>query len=131
MDVTSYGYGLEGYLNGEKKSPPPTIVNAEEEGGSVVNEEFVSWQRQDRRVAAWLLSSLSLGALGLVVGLRSARDIWSALETNFARRSTTKIMQYRQPMQNLKKDSLTMSEYVGKMRNYFDLLGSVVSRPPF
>ena len=128
VDVTAYGYGLEGYLNGEKKPPPPMIVTTEEEEGSVVNEEFISWQRQDRRVAAWLLSSLSEGALGLVVGLRFARDIWSALETNFANRSTAKIMQYRQQMQNLKKDSLTMSEYVGKMRNYFDLLGSVGCR---
>ncbi|XP_042027284.1 uncharacterized protein LOC121774483 [Salvia splendens] len=104
------------------------IVVAEEEGESAMNEEFISWQRQDRRVTAWLLSSLSEGALGLVVGLRSSRDIWSALETNFASRSTAKIMQYRQQMQNLKKDSLSMSEYIGKMRSYFDLLGSVRCR---
>ncbi|XP_042056139.1 uncharacterized protein LOC121800688 [Salvia splendens] len=128
VDVTAYGYGLEGFMNREKKSPPQTIVIVEGEGGSVINDEFISWQRQDRRVAAWLLSSLSEGALGLVVGLRSARDICSALETNFASRSTAKIMQYRQQMQNLKKDSLTMSEYIGKMRNCFDLLGSVGCR---
>ncbi|XP_042063548.1 uncharacterized protein LOC121807400 [Salvia splendens] len=37
-------------------------------------------------------------------------------------------MQYQQQMQNLKKDSLSMSEYFGKMRNFFDLLGSVGCR---
>lgn len=31
-------------------------------------------------------------------------------------------------MQNLKKDGLTMTEYLGKMRNFFDLLGSVGCR---
>lgn len=31
-------------------------------------------------------------------------------------------------MQNLKKNALTMSEYLSKMRNYFDLLGSVGCR---
>ena len=94
----------------------------------VINPSLISWQRQDRRVAGWLLSSLSEGALTLVVGLGSARDIWSAVETNFARRSTAKVMQYRQQLQNLRKDSLTMSEYISKMRTYFDLLSFVGCR---
>lgn len=34
-------------------------------------------------------------------------------------------MQYRQQLLNLKKDSLTMSEYLRKMKTYFDLLASV------
>ena len=118
-----YGYGLEGFLTGEI-NPPPQMVPDPDEGSMVMNPAFVAWQRQDRRVAGWLLSSLSERALTLVVGLRSSRDIWRALETNFASRSTAKVMQYRQQLQNLKKDALTMSEYLSKMRTYFHLLGS-------
>ena len=92
VDVAVYGYGLEGFLTGEATAPPQMVPDAEE-GTLVMNPAFLAWQRQDRRVAGWLLSSLSEGALTLVVGLRSARDIWCALETNFASRSTAKVMQ--------------------------------------
>ena len=127
VDVAVCGYSLENFLTGDA-NPPPQMIPDPAEGTMVLNPAYIAWQRQDRRVAGWLLSSLSEAALVLVVGLRSARDIWSALETNFASRSTAKVMQYRQQMQNLKKDSLTMSEYLSKMRSYFDLLGSVGCR---
>lgn len=127
VDVVVYGYGLEGFLTGETDPPEQMILHTDGES-MVVNPAFVAWQRQDRRVAGWLLSSLSESALTLVVGLRSARDIWRALETNFASRSTAKVMQYRQQMQTLKKEGLTMTEFLGKMRTYFDLLGSVGCR---
>ena len=74
VDVAVYGYGLEGFLTGETDPPEQTI--ADQDGETMVqNPAFVSWQRQHRRVAGWLLSSLYENALTLVVGLRSARDI--------------------------------------------------------
>ena len=83
VDVAVCGYGLEAFLT-EEACAPPQMIPDPTEGNMVINPAFVAWQRQYRRVAGWLLSSLSEGALILVVGLRSARDIWSALETNFA-----------------------------------------------
>lgn len=121
-----YGYGLESFLIGEA-SPPPQMIADPVAGSFVMNPAFIAWQRQDRRLAGWLLSSLSEGALSLVVGLKSAKDIWEVLETNFASRSTAKVMQYKQQMQSLRK-ALSMSEYLGKTRNYFDLLSSVGCR---
>ena len=104
---------------------PPQMIADPEEGSLVMNPAYMAWQTQDRRVAGWVLSSMSEGTLTLVVGLRSARDIWCALETNFASRLTAKVMQYIQQLHRLKKDSLKMSEYLIKMRTYFDLLASV------
>ena len=127
VDIAVYGYGLEAFITGET-DPPPRLIPDQDGESMVSNPAFTTWQRQDRRVAGWLLSSLSENALTLVVGLRSARDIWCALETNFASRSTAKVMQYSQQMQNLKKDALSMTEYLGKMRTYFDLLGTVGCR---
>ena len=117
----SLWYGFEGFLTGET-DPPEQLVLASHGESMVVNPSFVSCQMQDRRVVGWLLSSLSENALTLVVGLRSARDIWKALETNLSSRSIAKVMQYRQQMQTLKKDGLTMTKYLGKIRTYFDLL---------
>ena len=102
VEVAVWGYGLEGFLTGDAVSPPQTLQDPVQ-GAMVPNPAFIAWQRQDRRVVGWLLSSLSEGALVLVVGLRSVKDIWRPLETNFASRLTTKVMQYRQQMQNKKK----------------------------
>lgn len=118
------GYGLESYVY-EARTPPMQVIPGPVEGTLIPNPDFISWRRQDQRLAGWILSSLSESALRLVVGLKTARDILRALKTNFASRSTAKVMQYRQLIQNLKKDSLPMSEYLSKMKSYFDLLGSV------
>ncbi|XP_047942426.1 uncharacterized protein LOC125189201 isoform X1 [Salvia hispanica] len=117
VEIAVWGYGLESYLS-EEAPPPPMNVPGTTQGTMVENPEFKTWQRQDRQLAGWILSSLSEGALVHVVGLRSARDILSALETNFASRSTAKVMQYRQLVQNMKEESLPM-------KTLFDLLGSV------
>lgn len=127
VEVFVWGYGLEGFLTGEVV-PPPQMLQDPAQGTVVPNPTFITWQRQDRRLAGWLLSSLSEGALVLVVGLRSTKDIWRALETNFASRSMAKVMQYRQQMRNQREDSLPMSEFLTKMRTCFDLLGSVGCR---
>ncbi|XP_042056421.1 uncharacterized protein LOC121801010 [Salvia splendens] len=99
VDVVVYGYELESFLTGEA-SPPPQMIVDPAVGSLVINPAFFVWQR-------------------------SAKDIWGALENNFPSHSTAKVMQYRQQMQNLRKETLSMSEYLGKMRNYFDLLNSV------
>ena len=127
VEVAIWGYGLEGFITGEA-IPPLQMIEGPLDGQMMPNPEYIAWQRQDRRVASLLLSSLSEGALVLVVGLRSARDIWRALEINFASKSTAKVMQYRQQIQNMKRESLSMSEFLNKMKSFFDLLGSVGCR---
>ena len=124
VEIAVWGYRLESYLSEEADSPP-MMVPGTTQGTMVENPEFKTWQRQYRRLAGWILSSLSESALVHVVGLRSARDILSALETNFASRSTAKVMQYRQQVQNMKKESLPMKEYLSKIKTLFDLLSSV------
>ena len=92
------------------------------------NPEYVAWKRQNQRLAAWLLSSLSESAMVLVVGLKTTKDIWEAIQTNFANRSMAKIMQHRLQIQTMKKESLSMKEYLSKMKSCFDILGSAGSK---
>ncbi|CAA0817448.1 Unknown protein, partial [Striga hermonthica] len=85
---------------------------------------FSIWQRQDQILASWILSSLSESILILTVGLESSKQIWLALENNFATQSQAKIMQYKILLQSLKKTGIAMKEYLSKMKSYCDVLAS-------
>lgn len=121
--ATIRGYGLEGFLTGTMEKPQEWIS---EKGATqrTPNPDYINWERQDQLLAAWLQSSLSEGIMVLVVGLSSTSDIWRALETNFSSQSKAKLMQYKLQLQTLKKDNLSMSEYLTKIKTCCDLLGS-------
>lgn len=121
--ATVRGYGLEPYLMGEQIIPPKMVVTTESSTMSP-NPSFLVWHQQDQRLAAWLQSSLDESAMVIVVGLTTSREIWSALETNFASQSKAKIMHYKLQLQTLRKDSLTMMEYLNKIKSICDMLGS-------
>ncbi|XP_041995621.1 uncharacterized protein LOC121745715 [Salvia splendens] len=123
VEATIWGYGLESHLTGEG--------GPLQEAGSSVTEmtpESLAWRHQDQRLEAWLLSSLSESALILVVGLKTTKDIWNALQTNYARQSRAKVMQIKLQWQNTKKESLSMQEYLNKMKTCFDFLASAGSK---
>ena len=117
------GYGLEGYLTGEQ-NPPPRVLTPTGATEVVPNPAFSSWNMQDQRLSHWLQSSFSESTMVIVVGLSSSRDIWEALEANFSSQSRAKIMQYKLQLQTVKKDGLSMTAYLNKVKNYCDLLGS-------
>ncbi|KAK6139417.1 hypothetical protein DH2020_026842 [Rehmannia glutinosa] len=112
------GYGLEGFIDGTNPAPERLIEDA-------INLVFLAWQRQDQLLASWILSSLSDGTLILTVGLSSSKEIWDALEQNFASQTNAKIMQIKMQLTTLKKNGLTMREYLNKMKSCCDLLAIV------
>ena len=90
-----------------------------------MNLEYVTWQRQDQLLVSWLLSSMSESILPQMVGCNIATDIWRTLNKVFAIRCKAKIMQYKLQIQSLKKSSLTMREYLLKMKMYYDTTTSI------
>ncbi|WKA00029.1 hypothetical protein VitviT2T_018424 [Vitis vinifera] len=60
-----------------------------------------------------------------VVGCSLAFEVWNTISQNFNSQSSAKVMFYKSQMQMLKKDGLTMRDYLTKMKNYCDLLATV------
>ncbi|KAK6148911.1 hypothetical protein DH2020_016436 [Rehmannia glutinosa] len=120
--TTIKGYGLESFITEGTKMPENFTTT--EKGEKEVNPNFLQWQRQDQILASWILSSLSESILILTVGLSTSREIWSTLENNFAAQSQAKIMQYKIMLQSLKKNGLSMREYLSKMKACCDVLAS-------
>ncbi|CAA0831174.1 Unknown protein [Striga hermonthica] len=121
--TTVRGFGLEGFLDGTSEAPT-RFIPGEEEGILQVNPEFTTWQRQDQLLASWLLSSLSESILISVVGMSSSSQIWKSLESSFSTQSKARTMHYRIQLQNLKKGTLSIREYVNKVKLCCDTLAA-------
>ncbi|KAH6775243.1 hypothetical protein C2S52_012804 [Perilla frutescens var. hirtella] len=93
---------------GESSPPPECITDDEENQGKK--------------------SSLSEGTMVLIIGLNSTHEIWNALESNFASQSRAKLMQYKLQLQTLKKDNLSMKDYLSLGHEHDPVMMSITSR---
>ncbi|KAK6141030.1 hypothetical protein DH2020_025211 [Rehmannia glutinosa] len=116
------GYGLEDFIT--KANNRPSELLTDDEGKEIPNPSFIAWQRQDQLLASWILSSLSDSILTLMVGLESAKEIWHTLETNFTSQNTAKQMQLKLQLQTLRKNNMSIRDYLSKMKGLFDALAA-------
>lgn len=89
------------------------------------NPKFLHWVQQDQNVLCWINATLSESILAHVVGLSSAQDVWVALERRFASFSRSYIIRLKTQLQTIKKGSLSMTEYIQKIKHLSDSLASV------
>ncbi|KAK6158153.1 hypothetical protein DH2020_005467 [Rehmannia glutinosa] len=117
------GCGLLGFLTGKIQPPEKFLINTETQEAKS-NREYEIYLRQDQLLASWILSTLSKSILVLAVGLDSASEIWNFLETNFSSHSKARLMEYKFQLQNLKKRSMSMRDYLNKPKACCDALAS-------
>lgn len=76
---------LLNFINEDAPIPHQEVDSSD--GKTVQNPDNTSWVRTDRLVKAWITGTLSEDVLGLAVGLRTSKDAWNALCTEFAQNS--------------------------------------------
>ncbi|KAK9207149.1 hypothetical protein WN943_017434 [Citrus x changshan-huyou] len=130
------GNGLEGYIDGSRICPSQFLSpEARSEGSSSSsiegqeNPEYAAWRRQDQLLLSWILSSMNVDILSLVVSSKTSFELWKNLEKQFGSESMAKKVHLKMLLSNLRKGSLTMSEYFTKLKsvtNGLALAGSPV-----
>lgn len=96
-----------------------------------INDAFIDWSRQDRLLLSWILSSISESILGQAVGCKTSSEAWHTILDNFASQTRAREMQLKTQLQNLKKGSQTMIEYLSKIKNITDSLANIGQPLPF
>uniref|UniRef100_A0A5B7A6J5 PGG domain-containing protein n=1 Tax=Davidia involucrata TaxID=16924 RepID=A0A5B7A6J5_DAVIN len=71
-----------GFIDGMNPAPAETIT-VPHDTREIENQNYLSWRRSDRLLKGWIIGSLSEHILGIVVGLNTARDVWTKLENHF------------------------------------------------
>lgn len=77
-----------------------------------MSTDFLYWEQQDQLLVSWLLSSMTKGTLTWMVGCDNASQIWEKLNTYFAAQTRAKMSQLKIMLQNVKKNSLNINEYL-------------------
>uniref|UniRef100_A0A803R258 Uncharacterized protein n=1 Tax=Cannabis sativa TaxID=3483 RepID=A0A803R258_CANSA len=91
----------------------------------IVSILYTDWEVQDQLLVSWLLSSMTESLLTRMVGCNTSHQIWNALEKHFTLKVSSKILEFRTKLQNLKKGSLSLNDYLLKVKQTVDLLASV------
>ncbi|KAL6315361.1 hypothetical protein AAG906_000468 [Vitis piasezkii] len=119
-----HGHNLQHFVIGVH-DPPLKFRSSEDRSRGIMNQDFLDWEQQDQLLVSWLISSMSKGVLSRCVNCESDFQIWKTLKVYFVSQTHAKISQYKTLLQNTKKESLSMNEYLLKIRGFVDLLALV------
>lgn len=124
IESAIYGYQLDKFIDLHPQIPQKFVSPADELSGKI-NDAFIDWSRQDRLLLSWILSSISESVLGQAVGCKTSSEAWHTIINNFASQTRARDMQLKTQLQNLKKGSQTMSEYLSKIKTITDSLANI------
>ena len=74
---------------------------------------------------SWIYSFHTEPMMAQIVSHTSVFAIWEALECKYATSSTTKLIELKTQLQNIKKWGMTVNEYIFKIRKLKDKLASI------
>lgn len=121
------GAQLVGFLDDSIKPPSKMVVLQDKDGNpgkKVVNVVYTQWVAQEQQVLSYLLMSLSREVFTQVATLTRASEVWSAIEGIYASQSRVRVINTRLARSATKKENLSMSDYVGKMKSLADEMSS-------
>lgn len=123
------GVGLLSFVNGGSPEPIPLIHVPNISGGyrDVPNPDHQQWVRSDQIVQAWLVGSLSQDILSVVLGARTAQEVWTSLGNHFNRVSSSRLFELQRRLQTISKTDKSMSDYLKEIKGLCDQLNSVGS----
>ncbi|XP_039022461.1 uncharacterized protein LOC120154905 [Hibiscus syriacus] len=111
------------YISGDNPAPSQFVTN--ESGQLEENPVYPVHRQQDKLLASWLLTTVSMEVLPHLTGLTSSRTIWNAVSRLFGVRSSAKISSLRHNFHSQRKAGLTVSDYLAKIKTICDLLNVV------
>ncbi|KAK8363853.1 hypothetical protein V6Z11_A03G192700 [Gossypium hirsutum] len=115
------GY-LTGFLEGTLPAPPRFVQSLD--GSLVSNTEASSYFQQDKLLAFWLLSTISLYLLSFFTDAKMVCDVWTTATGLFVAVAVTraKLFHIRHDFHSIKKGALSVKEYIAKIQNTCALL---------
>lgn len=115
-------HGLLGFVDGSCCCPPEFMIDSIGNVTKDINPHYITWIQQDQNILCWINATLTERVLAHIVGLKTSRAVWVALEKRFASLSRSHIIQLKTQLQSIKKGSQPISEYVQRIKHLVDSL---------
>uniref|UniRef100_A0A2N9FA52 Uncharacterized protein n=1 Tax=Fagus sylvatica TaxID=28930 RepID=A0A2N9FA52_FAGSY len=103
----------------------PAATSIEESGKQIPNQKFEEWQQVDLLLRSWVTGTLSEEALGHVVGMNTAREVWECLEAKYLQATKERELQLRRQLQMPKKDNVSLDTYLRNFKSICDSLAAI------
>lgn len=102
---------LLAHVDGSSTSPSPDLTV---DGKVTPNPGYASWLEEDQRVLLLLQSSLTEEAMAKVIGVSTARELWTNLKRVYSYDSIEHTQNLQDTLRQLKKGTLSVSDYAKK-----------------
>ncbi|KAI3494498.1 hypothetical protein L1887_40746 [Cichorium endivia] len=110
------------HVDGSADAPPSEIVS---DAKPTPNPAYSAWLSADQRAVILLQASISEEASSEIVGLPSARLIWSALEAAYNNSSSERIQNLRDQLRLLSKGTTSVTDFGRKFKSLCDQLSAI------
>ncbi|KAL5766827.1 hypothetical protein ACOSP7_017444 [Xanthoceras sorbifolium] len=114
---------LDDFITGLRACPPKFIETISLTTGAkslTINGAYLSWRKADQLLLSWLLSILSPAIMGQVTECPTSCEAWRSLEKLYSQNSMAKVLQIKQQLQNTRKGSESISDYILKIKTLGD-----------
>jgi hypothetical protein len=122
------GAQLQGYLDGSTVAPDKKIsikpTRDKTEVTQVVNPKYVQWSALEQQVLGFLLTSMTKDVMAQVASCSTPKEVWTLLEQTYTSRSKVRVVNTRMALATTQKGSMTISEYIAKMKSLADEIAS-------
>jgi hypothetical protein len=118
-------YSMIDHIDGSVQKPSQYLVDSARVLTTGVNPSFLSWKKRDKALLTLIYSTLSPPVLSMVVGLHSAQEVWSTLETRFTSTARANVLNLKLELQSVKKGSDSISAYMQRVKTARDKLFAV------
>ncbi|XP_016576791.2 uncharacterized protein LOC107874539 [Capsicum annuum] len=108
-----------GHLEGTTIAPSPTIT---QNGLTVPNPSYQIWFSQVQLIQQAMMASVDPTIAPTIAAAPSANKAWELLHTAYANKIHIRIFSLRDQLQNTKKTSKTIAEYLQEVRSFSDAL---------
>ena len=98
------------------------VSHLDNDGRICRNPAYKTWFKNDQVVLVIISSSLFEFVLPILVGKNTAREAWEAINKNLAGKFKSRIMELQTQLHNLRKDTMTVDDYVQLVRSLGDEL---------
>lgn len=112
FQATLSGNGLFGHFDGTEVSPPRYALDTE---GGVTNEETTAyklWKQTDMALLSLLMATLDEDIVDVIIGCKTSRQAWLALQERFSGASRVNIMQLKIELQTIRKGCESVEKYL-------------------
>ena len=90
-----------------------------------MNPEYLTWTWFDQLLLGWLFSTIDKEVLAQVIHYESSFEVWLCLENLYSRQTTVKSFQLKQQFRSIKKDSMSINEYILKIKTIGHSLAAI------